>query len=69
MKQDEISLFFSYVMHNQIMLENEVRQRQANIRFRDIDIADCVELICAIQRLETFKEVTGHIRVLLKLTK
>ena len=40
---------------------------QSNIRFRKIDICDCMEFICAKQEYETFIEVTDHIRTLLKL--
>ena len=65
MNQKEISLLYSYIYHNQIELENEVKQLQTNIRFRRIDITDCIELACALQRLETFKEITKHIRILL----
>ena len=69
MTQDEMSLLYRYIYNNRVELEHHVRQLQNNIRFRDIDIADCVELICALQRLETFKEVTEHILLLLKLKK
>lgn len=67
MNQKEISLLYSYIYHNQIQLENEVKQLQTNVRFRKVDIADCIELACALQRLETFKEITKHIRLLLKI--
>ena len=40
---------------------------QSNIRFRRIDPIDCTELMLAVQEFETFKEVTKHIRILLKL--
>lgn len=69
MTQNEMSLLYSYIYNNRCDLEYQVRQLQSNIRFRSVDIADCVELACAIQRLETFKEVTGHIMILLKLKK
>lgn len=67
MKQNEISLLYSYIYRNKQALEYEVRQPQANLRFRNIDVVDCMELACAIQRLETFNEVTEHIRLLLNL--
>ncbi|MCM1528856.1 MAG: hypothetical protein NC093_02550 [Alistipes sp.] len=69
MTQKEITLICSYIYNNRVSLEQEVRQLQNNIRFRNIDAADCMELICALQRLETFNEVTGHILLLLKLKK
>lgn len=67
MTQKEMMLLCSYVYNNRIQLEHEVRQLQNNIRFRNVDIADCVEMICSLQRLETFIEVTNHIMLLLKL--
>lgn len=67
MTQKEMTLLCSYVYNNRIQLEHEVHQLQNNIRFRKIDVADCVEMICALQRLETFIEVTNQIMILLKL--
>ena len=69
MKQCEKDLLTAYIYNNYVRLEDNVRQIQNNIRFRNIDVADCMELICAKQEFETFKEVTGHIRVLLKLNE
>ncbi len=60
-------LLLAYFYNNRCRLEDEVKQLQTNIRFRKVDIADCVELACAIQRLETFSEVTRHVMALLKI--
>lgn len=60
-------LLITYIYNNRCRLEDEVRQLQTNVRFRRIDIADCVELACALQRLETFKEVSAHVMSILKL--
>lgn len=65
MTQKEILLAYFY--NNRCRLEEEVMQLQSNLRFRKVDITDCVELACAIQRLETFAEVTRHIMALLKI--
>lgn len=62
-------LLITYIYNNRCRLEDDIRQLQSNVRFRRIDIADCVELACAIQRLETFNEVTQHVLSILKLTK
>lgn len=67
MTQTEIMLLCSYIYNNRCALEREVSQRQSNVRFRAVDVVDCVELACSLQRLETFKEVTGHIMALLKI--
>lgn len=60
-------LLLAYFYNNRCRLEEEVKQLQTNVRFRKIDITDCVELICAIQRLETFSEVTRDVLALLKI--
>lgn len=60
-------LLLAYFYNNRCRLEDEVKQLQTNIRFRKVDIADCVELACAIQRLETFSEVTRHVMAILKI--
>lgn len=60
-------LLLAYFYNNRCRLEDEVKQLQTNVRFRKIDITDCVELACAIQRLETFSEVTRHVLALLKI--
>ena len=69
MTQHEIMLLMSYIYNIRVQCEQEVRELQSNIRFRKIYVADCTELTCAIQRLETVTEVTEHILLLLKLSK
>lgn len=60
-------LLLAYFYNNRCRLEEEVKQLQSNLRFRKVDISDCVELACAIQRLETFSEVTRHVMAILKI--
>lgn len=61
MTEHEKILLYSYIYNNQQLLENEVMQLQSNLRYRRIDSADCFELMTALVRLETFKEVSQHI--------
>lgn len=67
MRQSEKDLLASYIYNNYVRLESNIITLQNNIRFRRVDVADCMEYICALQEFETFKEVTKHIRLLLKL--
>lgn len=69
MRQNEKDLITRYIYNNRVRLENNVHQLQSNIRFRNIDTVDCIELLLAKQELDTFKEVTNHIRLLLKLNE
>ena len=67
MRQNEFSLLYSYLYNNQIELEREVQQMQINLRYRRIDVTDCFELACAMERLNTFKQVSEDIRSLLNV--
>lgn len=67
MRKTEVILVCSYIYNNLQQLEYDVHVLQSNLRHRKIDVIDCVELMLAQERLETFKEVTGHIRQLLKI--
>lgn len=67
MKQSELSLLYSYIYNNRLMLKNEVRTMQANLRYREIDVIDCLELALAVERYNTFIETTNQIKLLLKM--
>lgn len=67
MKQSELSLLYSYIYNNRLILKNEVRTMQANLRYREIDVIDCLELALAVERYNTFKETTNQIKLLLKM--
>lgn len=54
LKEKEMFLAFEY-NHRQLLRDN-VRQLQANIRYRNIDSVDCIEFIIAIERLNAFEE-------------
>lgn len=65
MNQKEITLLFAYIYNNRVRLEKEKRRLQSNVRYCDVDSADCIELMFASERLNTFNEVTTDIRHLL----
>ncbi len=65
MNQKELTLLFAYIYNNRTRLEDEKRQLQTNIRFRNVDSVDCMELMLASERLDTFNQVTNDIRHLL----
>ena len=69
MRQNEKDILTAYIYNNYVRLESNLNTLQNNLRFRKIDVADCMEYICALQEFQTFKEVTGHIRILLKLNE
>lgn len=67
MKQSEKDILAAYIYNNYVRLENNLHTLRNNIRYRKIDVTDCMELQLAIQEFETFKEVTKHIQLLLNL--
>lgn len=67
MKKNEMALVYNYIYNEQQRYEEELRQLQTNIRYRRIDVSDCTELTCAIERLNTFMQVTRNIMTLLKM--
>lgn len=67
MKQSELTLLYTYIYNNRVRLKNEIRSLQANLRYRDIDVIDCIELALSIERYNTFKETTNQIKSLLNL--
>lgn len=67
MTDKEITAIFSYTYNNMCRIDEEIEHLQANIRFRKATISDCIELIFAINRAETFHQVTTDILALLNL--
>lgn len=60
-------LFMSYILNQLTRLEQEVQEQTARIRYRKIDTVDCLELVIAIERLNSFKEFANNAVSLLKL--
>lgn len=49
-------IFFQYLLNQQNFLENDVIQLRQNLRMRNIDAVDCLELALAMERLNSFKD-------------
>lgn len=69
MTNKERHLIYAYFYNNYVRLEDTVRVLQSNVRYRDIDSVDCIELVCAIERFHLFCEVSQDIRTLLRLSE
>lgn len=67
MRKYETELLYSYFYNNLCRLENTVRQLQFNIRYRDFDSVDILELLEAKQELDTFRTITRQIILLLDM--
>lgn len=69
MKKVEINLVYNYIYNHRQRLEEELRQQQANLRYRKIDVVDCIETACLIERVNTFRQTTKDILQFLKLVE
>lgn len=69
MKEKEKILIYSYRLSMQNQLESELIALRQNVRFRNIDVNDCLELCLAIERLNMFNQVMKDITMLLGLYK
>lgn len=56
MRQSEKELLLAYLVNEESRLEAEVIELRNRIRFRHVDINDCVEMQLALQRLDDFRE-------------
>ena len=52
MTEKEKVLLLSYQYNNRTYLEREVVQLRSNLRYRDVDSVDCMELMLAIERFK-----------------
>lgn len=68
-KKVEINLVYNYIYNNRQRLEEELRNQQAKLRYRKIDVVDCIETACVIERLNTFRQMSCDILQLLKLVE
>lgn len=56
MKIQEKALLKAWFLSESQRIENELIERRNRIRFRDIDICDCMEMMLIIQRKNDFEE-------------
>jgi acyl carrier protein len=69
MTEKEKVLLLSYQYNNRTYLEREVVQLRSNLRYRDVDSVDCMELMLAIERLNMFNKVFRDVYAILKIRK
>lgn len=63
----EIELFQAYVLNYRSYLEDDIAVLQNNLRYRKVDVVDCLELSLAIERLNQFNEFVNHMRGIFKI--
>lgn len=67
MRQKEIEVLYAYFINYQTILEGDVNQLRQNVRYRNVDTVDCLELALALERLAAFKEFSKNVRALLNM--
>lgn len=67
MRQKEVEVLYAYFINYQTILEGDVNQLRQNVRYRNIDTVDCLELALALERLAAFKEFSKNVRALLNM--
>ncbi len=68
MSMKKIEILLAYIINNRFKLECDYQQLQSNIRYRNIDAVDCLELIIAQERLRSFNEFSAQSMEILNLS-
>lgn len=69
MRQIESQNLMEYILFEMTRLEQDVQHLRQNLRYRDVDVVDCMELMLALERLVVFKRFSGNVIQLLKLRR
>lgn len=60
-------LWASYCYNFREKLLEDVRQLQQNLRYRNIDAVDCIELALALERLNSFDDFVKCVNVIFSI--
>lgn len=69
MKERERLILMQYILNQRTCLERELKQYVQNIRYREFDVVDCLELILLKEKLAMFNQVTKDVFMILNLKK
>lgn len=67
MTEKERELLKSWLMNEDIRIDSEITELKSRLRYRKIDIVDCIELALLINRYEDFKQFSSVVNRLLHL--
>lgn len=56
MTEKEKRILQSYLVNEDARLSDMVQELQARILYRRVDVVDCIELACAINHYDSFRE-------------
>ena len=68
MRIKEKEILIQYIQNNLDLYQNDVIKLKQHLRYRNIDVNDCIELSLSIERLAAFEKFSRDIMALLNLT-
>lgn len=69
MTQKQKDIFGAFVYNQRMFLQDQIHQLQQNLRYREITFMDCIELMLAQERLNSFNEFVANVNAILKIYK
>lgn len=67
MSEKERELLKAWLLNEDIRIDSEIAELKSRLRYRKIDIVDCIELALLINRYEDFKQFSNVVNRLLHL--
>jgi SOS response regulatory protein OraA/RecX len=69
MNERERLILMQYILNQRTCLERELKQYVQNVRYREFDVVDCLELILLKEKLAMFNQVIKDVFMILNLKK
>jgi len=66
MTQKEILM--TWIVNSRDRLQEDVRELQQRVRYRNVDAVDCLELSLAIERMNAFEDFSRSVMEIMKLS-
>lgn len=67
MTEKEKELLKAWILNEDFRIDNEIIEMKSRLRYRKIDIVDCIELALLINRYQDFKQFASVVERLLNL--
>lgn len=67
MTEKERELLKAWLLNEDIRIDSEIMELKSRLRYRHIDIVDCIELALLINRYQDFKQFSSVVERLLNL--
>lgn len=65
--EKERELLKAWLLNEDVRIDEEISELKARLRYRKIDIVDCIELALLINRYQDFKQFASMVERLLNL--